>query len=249
MKPSGVIYSQSKPQSGQVRIALTEKEKKRYRYMRFLGANLSSLAMAFALVTYGPMFEMDMNYFAGMGRANAVEFVPDNQELPRTAHSDNAQELAGDSTGATRKQAPVHQFSVSIPTIGAYANVVKDVDPYDEKAYSDALKYGVAHALGTSKPGEGGRIFLFAHSTNSPLNFSEYNAIFYQLRHLKEGDMVYISLNNDIHSYRVTERVVVSANDTSWLTDTSSDEELVLQTCDPPGTTLRRLLVIAKPVR
>jgi len=231
MRKSGTIYQSGSAPIGELRIALTEREKKNFRLMRFIGANISSLALAFLVFAYGPNFALGMNYQAGLYRASA------------------SRPQAVNDVSASPDTAPVtKEFSIAIASIGVSANVIEDVDPFDETEYLNALKLGVAHAKGTGKPGEGKRIFLFAHSTDSPLNFAEYNAVFYQLRLLKEGDSIEIRYNGDTILYSVTQKVVVEANDTDWLTGTSSEEELVLQTCDPPGTTLRRLIVVAKPV-
>ncbi len=231
MRPHGTVYQSNSTPSGSFRVALTEKEKKRFKAMRFLGTNLSSFALAFMLFFYGPGFEMDLNYQAGLAKAS-------NQSLVTSKQNDFQ---------ITNYQLPVaNEFVISIPAIGATAKVVSGVNPYDETVYTEALKKGIAHAAGTALPGEGGRVYLFAHSTNSPVNFSEYNAIFYQLRLLSQGDRIFVNFDGVAHLYRVTEKIVVDANDTHWLTGKSVGEELVLQTCDPPGTTLRRLLIIAR---
>ena len=228
MFPRGIIYQSSAGKQGELRLALTQKEKKRFRFMRLLGANVSSLALAFMVFFYGPSLELDMDYQAGLAEVSGGT----SQETIQTPLS---------------KPPAVDEFVVSIPTIGATAKVIKDVNPFDEDVYKAALKQGIAHAVNTGHPGEGRRVYLFAHSTNSPVNFSEYNAVFYQLRLLSEGDRIFVNFDGEVYLYRVSEKVVVDANDTNWLTGESIGEELVLQTCDPPGTTLRRLLVIAEP--
>lgn len=228
MLPTGTIYQSSGPEQGEFRVALTQKEKKRFKFMRILGANVSSLALAFMVFFYGPTLDLDMEYQAGLAEASNVVKEEVAEVLP---------------TRAPR----INEFVVSIPTIGATAKVIRNVDPFDENAYKNALTQGIAHAANTKYPGEGGRVYLFAHSTNSPVNFSEYNAVFYQLRLLEEGDRIFVNFDGTSHLYVVSEKIVVGASDTHWLTGTSVGEELVLQTCDPPGTTLRRLLVIAKP--
>ena len=86
------------------------------------------------------------------------------------------------------------------------ANIIPNIDPGNPDEYLGALKKGVAHARGTSFPSQGRNIYLFSHSTNSPLNFSEYNAVFYLLRKLEKKDKIYCvyssplkALNNDIY--------------------------------------------------
>jgi LPXTG-site transpeptidase (sortase) family protein len=139
------------------------------------------------------------------------------------------------------------RFSIAIPKLQAFSNIVPFVDPFDEQSYQTALKEGVAHAKGSSLPGQGKTIYLFAHSTNSPTNVIKYNAIFYKLRDLEMGDKITIFYKDDKYLYEVFDIKVVSAEETNWLNN-SQPENLILQTCDPPGTSLRRLLVIAKLV-
>ena len=235
MRPSGTIYkSSSRSNKGELRIALTKEEKKHFKIMRFIGVNLSSFALAFAVFFYGPNFDLDLKYQAGVAKAEQTV----NQKDIQT-------EVVSEEVQKPDEKPDI--FSLSIPTIGATATVIKNVDPFNKDEYSNALKEGIAQAKGTGLPGEGRRIYLFAHSTNSPLNFAEYNAIFYQLRLLNEGDRIFVNYNGDIFLYVVKQKVIVQASDTHWLTETTNKEQLVLQTCDPPGTTLRRLLVIAEP--
>jgi LPXTG-site transpeptidase (sortase) family protein len=139
-------------------------------------------------------------------------------------------------------------FSIVIPKIGATANIIPNVDANNPDEYLSALQKGVAHVKGSFFPGQSGRIFLFSHSTDSPANFSRYNAIFYLLRRMESGDKIIVYFAGKKYLYEVTDKVIVEASDTSWLESRSDLEELILMTCDPPGTTLRRLLIISKPL-
>lgn len=142
-------------------------------------------------------------------------------------------------------------FSIVIPKISAAAKVVPNIDPANEEEYRNALKSGVAHAKGSSFPSASeGTIYLFAHSTNSLANVSVYNAVFYELKSLEPGDKIIIFFAGQKHIYQVLEQKIIEANDVSWLTDQSGENgsKLVLQTCWPPGTSLKRLIVIAKQV-
>lgn len=139
-------------------------------------------------------------------------------------------------------------FSISIPKIDATANIIANVDSNNPDEYLESLKRGVAHAKGTNFPGQNKLIYLFSHSTNSPLNFSEYNAVFYLLRKLEVNDKIYVYFLNKKYVYQVVEKRIAEANDTSWLEDKMNEEKLVLQTCDPPGTSLKRLIIVAKRI-
>ncbi len=152
-----------------------------------------------------------------------------------------------------RKEAEAYgvnsDFSLVIPKISAAARIIPGVDPANEKEYRAALKSGVAQAVGTKLPGEGGTIYLFAHSTDSPANISRYNAVFYLLKDLAEGDQVIIFFSGKKYLYQVSQKLTTAAGETKWLTQEENEERLVLQTCWPPGTTQKRLLVIAKPLK
>lgn len=136
-------------------------------------------------------------------------------------------------------------FSIVIPKIGANARILTNVDPVDEKIYLPALQKGVAHASGTAFPGEGGHIFLFAHSTDYFWNVGYYNAIFYLLYKLEKGDEVNIFYQGKRYVYHVIGKEIVDPSRVEFLTRKSNREFLTLQTCWPPGTTLKRLLVFA----
>lgn len=138
-------------------------------------------------------------------------------------------------------------FSIVIPKIDAKAVILANVDTSNEREYMEALKKGVAHAKGTCFPGMDCWMYLFAHSTNSPLSVSRYNAVFYLLRKLEKGDPIIIYFYGKKILYEVTGKEIVSPSDTRYITKKGGEELLVLQTCDPPGTTINRLLVFAKP--
>ncbi len=140
-------------------------------------------------------------------------------------------------------------FSIVIPKIGANAKVLANIDASDEKIYLEALKKGVAHAAGTSFPGEGSHIFLFAHSTDYFWNVGSYNAIFYLLYKLEKGDEVNLFYQGKRYVYQVIGKNIVNPNQVEYLTRKSNKEFLTLQTCWPPGTTLQRLLIFAVPKR
>lgn len=138
------------------------------------------------------------------------------------------------------------EYSLVIPKIGANAKVVSNVDPGNETEYLDALKYGIAHAKGTSFPGEGGHVFLFAHSTDYIWNIGSYNAVFYLLYKLENGDEVNVFYKGQRYVYEVTEKAIIMPDEVEYLTRTPEEETLTLQTCWPPGTTLKRLVVTTK---
>jgi len=139
-------------------------------------------------------------------------------------------------------------FGIVVPKIGANSKIVPNVDPYNGKIYQYALTKGVAHAKGTSYPGSGRNVFLFSHSSVNFYEAAKYNSVFYLLSKLEKGDDIYIFYNQKEHKYKVRNAILADAKDISYLTAGSgSGETLTLMTCWPPGTTLKRLLIIAEP--
>ena len=143
---------------------------------------------------------------------------------------------------------PNTDFAIVIDKIGASANIVKSVDPYDSQIYQRSLRDGVAHAKGTKLPGEDGNIFLFAHSSADILTAERYNSVFYLMHHLVDGDVIKVWKDDKEYDYTVSEKLFVSPSDTKYLTAKSTSEQLILMTCWPPGTTLKRLIIIAQPI-
>ena len=138
-------------------------------------------------------------------------------------------------------------FSIIVEKIGANAVVVPNVDSANKAVYTEALKKGVAHALGTALPGQPGVTYLFAHSTDTLFNVPRYNAVFYLLWEMKPQDKIVIFFDGKRYDYLVTETKITEPGDVSYFTMQTQEQILVLQTCYPPGTTWKRFLTIAKP--
>lgn len=136
-------------------------------------------------------------------------------------------------------------FSLMIPKIKINAKVENSV-ALDE--YETALKTGVAHAKGTSLPDQPGTVYIFGHSTDYPWNITRYSAYFYPLRYLNEGEEVIIAYQGKLFLYKVEEKKIVEAKDLEYLVSQNGEKRLVLQTCWPPGTAWKRLIIIASPI-
>lgn len=139
-------------------------------------------------------------------------------------------------------------FSIVIPKIGANSKIISNVDSADESDYLTALQSGVAHTLGTAFPGEGGHIFLFAHSTDYFWNIGTYNAVFYLLSKLEKNDEVNLFYKGQRYRYQIVSKQIVDPSQVEYITRKTNKEFLTLQTCWPPGTTLKRQLVFASRI-
>ena len=66
------------------------------------------------------------------------------------------------------------------------------------------------------------------------------------LRKLELGDRIHVFRNNTEFVYHVVNKETLKGWNTYPLTRPVIEPILTLQTCDPPGTTLNRLVVTAK---
>ncbi|MBI4058134.1 class E sortase [Candidatus Gottesmanbacteria bacterium] len=205
-----------------------------------LGSLLIFISIIGVLFTYGPIIRAEVGY--------RLSNWLDSQRVNRQG---NFRQIIDKTLTGEVEGVPDPNFSLVIPKIHAKSKIIANVDPGDERAYMAALKEGVAHAQGTFFPGGLGNIYLFAHSTDSPFNIIRYNAVFYLLRELEPGDEVLVYFSGTKHRYQVTDKKIVEPADISYLTpfNPENKEQLILQTCWPPGTTLKRLIVFAEKTK
>jgi LPXTG-site transpeptidase (sortase) family protein len=232
MYPRGIIYRSGKSKSsGEVHLRPSIGKKIGFHFLRVFGAGLIAFAIVGIVFSVFPIAKSEFLY--RFGTKNQIQI-------------NKFAEIIGESQAAELGLDPY--FSIYIPKIAARAKVIPNVDPGNPVDYLKALSEGVAQAKGTYFPGQGKTIYLFSHSTDSPIDIAKYNAVFYLLGKLNKGDRIIVYFLGAEHDYVVTQKFVTSADDTSWLKDDGSGERLILQTCDPPGTSWNRLLVIAKPI-
>ncbi len=131
-------------------------------------------------------------------------------------------------------------YSISIPKINAYAPIIPNVNPWQKDKYLEALSKGVAEA-------EGNPWFLFAHSSDLPWKITRYNTAFLRLGELQKGDRIFINKNSNNYEYKVVEKREIRPENVRYLKEANQDK-LVLMTCTPIGTSLKRLLVFAQPL-
>ena len=74
----------------------------------------------------------------------------------------------------------------------------------------------------------------------------KYSNVFNLLRKLHAGDRVNVFFEGKEYEYEVLNNEVMPGWNTYPITRPVIEPTLTLQTCDPPGTTLNRLVVTAK---
>ncbi len=139
------------------------------------------------------------------------------------------------------------EFGIVIPKIEANSKIYANTAAGNDTENKAVLQKGVAHAKGTDFPGGKDDIFLFAHSTDFSFNIARFNAIFYLLHNLENGDEISLYYLGRRYNYYVFDKKIVDPSDVEYITKKYGESIVTLQTCWPPGTTLKRLLVFAKP--
>lgn len=139
------------------------------------------------------------------------------------------------------------EFSIVIERIGLSSPIVPDVSVTNENAYKQALKEGIAHAITSNYPSEEpSNVFLFSHASVNFWELGKYATAFNLLKKLDQKDRVHIYYKDQVFVYEVVNKEVMEGWNTYPLTRPTIEPTLTLMTCDPPGTTINRLVVVAK---
>lgn len=224
--------------------------------IRFLGYFLFFCGLASFVIILGPLVSAEAKYrtdrILGVRRTISNNVVTSTNNTVNDTNNNNVASGSssfGEIKASENTIVPVStEFGIVIEKIDANAKIIPNVNPANEKQYVNALQYGVAQALGSTLPGEPGNLYLFSHSVDAPWNIIRFNAIFYLLKELNAGDRIIVFYQNRRYDYVVFDKKVVSPSDVSYLTNRYDVPVLTLQTCDPPGTLLNRLIVRARLV-
>ena len=100
----------------------------------------------------------------------------------------------------------------------------------------------------TPKPGELGNAAIVGHSSNNIFNSGKYKFAFVLLSRLEKGDTFYINRGGTRYVYKIYRKDIVSPNDTSVLGNNDKEATVTLITCDPPGTSINRLIVVGEQI-
>lgn len=145
--------------------------------------------------------------------------------------------------------APSSEPQVIIPKINVQIPIQFDVAAPDEATMQKALDSGVAHYPTTSDPGQNGNSAYFGHSSNNIFNKGKYKFAFVLLHQLVPGDTFYITKDGKVYAYKVFDKKIVEPNQVEVLDPIEGHTATAtLITCDPPGTSLRRLVIVGDQI-
>jgi sortase A len=155
-----------------------------------------------------------------------------------------AQSLITDPNGAV-SQDPL----IIIPKINVEIPVIYTVPTIDENQIENNLENGVVHYPTTALPGQNGNGAIFGHSSNNILNPGKYKFAFVLLHDLQIGDTFTLDYQGKAYVYEIFQRQIVSPNDVSVLNNIPGHQAtFTLITCDPPGTSINRLVVVGDQI-
>lgn len=152
--------------------------------------------------------------------------------------------IIADGTSVTAGPNP----EIIIPKINVEIPVVYNEPSIEEDAIQKALERGVVHYATTVSPGEKGNAVIFGHSSNNIFNPGKYKFAFVLLSRLENDDLFYLTKGGKRYTYRVYKKTIVDPSEVSVLGSAGKTATATLITCDPPGTTLKRLVVIGEQI-
>lgn len=161
--------------------------------------------------------------------------------------SDTASLIVADGTGQPISENP----ELIIPKLSVKAPIVFNAEDQSEASSQEALKSGVLYfpvSGANAKPGEKGNTVILGHSSADAFSSGDYKFIFVQLNRLVDGDLFYIDYQGVRYAYEIDEKKVIAPDDLQQLNLGENQPYATLITCDPPGTTLNRLLVIGRQI-
>lgn len=163
------------------------------------------------------------------------------------ASTESSSSYIDPSTDVAVSQDPV----LKIPKINVEAPVVYDLTTIEESVVQSKLKNGVVHYPITGAnalPGEIGNTVILGHSANDVFDDGSYKFIFLHLDRLEVGDTFYLNYQGKRYTYSVTEKKIIDPSQVSELIITNGKPMATLVTCTPPGTALKRLVVIGEQI-
>ncbi len=138
---------------------------------------------------------------------------------------------------------------VLIPKINVEIPVDYSQTTINEQQIELALDNGVVHYPTTVRPGQTGNAAYFGHSSNNIFNPGKYKFAFVLLHELEEGDTFYLTNDNKTYAYKVFSKRIVPPTEVGVLGPVAGHASTAtLITCDPPGTSINRLVVVGDQI-
>jgi sortase A len=159
------------------------------------------------------------------------------------SHSVSATPIIGAQSGPVGPEP-----KIIIPKINLEVPIVFDLTSVEEKVIQNALEDGVVHYATTPNPGEKGNVVIVGHSSNNILNSGKYKFAFVLLKRLEPEDTFFVQKDSVRYTYKVYKKEIVAPDTVSVLQTQERANTITLITCDPPGTSINRLIITAEQI-
>ncbi len=211
------------------------------KFLRIFGLTMAIVGFTFGLYTLSPLLSWELYLKPAFANSNFASPIPHTTVLTQ----DTLKSLLNNSISGntwlppiyndSKNKAEISSYSLSIPKLKINATVsTVDTD----------LSQHLVHFPGTAVPPNKGNAVIFGHSTLPQLyDPKNYKTIFANIHTLSVGDKILVTTNNTLYTYIISKLTIVDAEDTSYLTQQTSDSSLTIVTCTPPGTTWKRLII------
>jgi LPXTG-site transpeptidase (sortase) family protein len=149
------------------------------------------------------------------------------------------------SSSRTASLAP----EIIIPKINVEVPVVYGVTSTDDAVVQKALEVGVVHYADTAEPGQNGNLVIVGHSAGNIFNPGQYKYVFSLVHKLENGDTFYLQKGSVRYTYQVYKKEIVKPTAVEVLApQPESPATATLITCDPPGVSSNRLVVVGRQI-
>ncbi|MDO8266019.1 MAG: sortase, partial [Candidatus Saccharibacteria bacterium] len=137
---------------------------------------------------------------------------------------------------------------IIIPKINLEVPIVFGMSSVEEDEVQKSLENGVVHYATTPNPGEKGNSVIVGHSSNNILNSGKYKFAFVLLKRLEAEDTFFVQKDSIRYTYKVYKKEIISPDQVDILQTQERENTITLITCDPPGTSVNRLIIVAEQI-
>jgi sortase A len=135
--------------------------------------------------------------------------------------------------------------SLDIPSIGLTTPIVIPTTT-DATALESDLDNGVVYYPGSVAPGQVGQAVILGHSAPPGWPEIKHDWVFTNLQQLKAGDQIIVNMGGKAYTYVVINSKVVQQGDDVTMQNNTTQNDLTLVSCWPPGKDQERLAVYAQ---
>ena len=207
----------------------------RYFSFAFIGVGIFLLAGALLPIIYYQLLESPKFY--ALINPSPSSFVL-GEEIPAQDYT-KVSDWFPNAPRLSPLPSKITDYTLSIPKLGIKNAKVK--------IGGEDLKKSLVQYSGTALPGQFGNTVIFGHSVLPQFyNPKNYITIFSTLPTLKVGNEIFVDFDGILYKYQVEQMYEINPSDISLLEQRYDGSYLSLITCVPPGTKLRRLVVLAR---